>query len=83
MLTVKVRGTTPAGQVALWDTTQPAGEVFMVSGDVAEVALTHAVSTALARGFLVVADPPPAPEPPIIATPEPTAKPAKPAERKR
>lgn len=80
MLTVKVRGTTPAGQVALWDTTQPAGEVFMVSGDVAEVALTHAVSTAMARGFLAVVE---ESAPPVIATPEPTAKPAKPAERKR
>lgn len=54
MPTVTVRGSTPPGLVALWDTTQPAGEVYLVSGDVAEVELTLAVSSALARGALVV-----------------------------
>lgn len=75
MLTVTVRGTTPAGQVALWDTTQPAGEVFLVSGETAQVALTSAVNLALSRGFLaIVEEPPPAPAP-EIAQPEPS-KPA-------
>lgn len=54
MATVTVRGSTPPGLVALWDTTQPAGEVYLVSGDVAEVELTLAVSSALARGALVL-----------------------------
>lgn len=57
MATVTVRGSTPPGLVALWDTTQPAGEVYLVSGDVAEVELTLAVSSALARGALVVVTP--------------------------
>ncbi len=57
MATVTVRGSTPAGQVALWDTTQPAGEVYLVSGDVAEVELTLAVSSALARGALKLVEP--------------------------
>jgi len=54
MPTVKVRGATPPGLVALWDTTQPAGEVYLVSGDVAEVELTLTVSSALARGALAL-----------------------------
>lgn len=54
MPTVTVRGATPPGLVALWDTTQPAGEVYLVSGDVAEVELTLTVSSALARGALVL-----------------------------
>ena len=71
-VTVRVRGATPAGQVALWDTTQPAGEVFLVGGDVAEVALTNAVSAALARGALaLVEEAAPAPEPEVT----PAAKP--------
>lgn len=73
MATVTVRGSTPPGLVALWDTTQPAGEVYLVSGDVAEVELTLAVSSALARGALVVVTPvtgdsasePPAPAAPV------------------
>ena len=56
MATVTVRGSTPPGLVALWDTTQPAGEVYLVSGDVAEVELTLAVSSALARGALKLVD---------------------------
>lgn len=73
---VRVRGATPAGLVALWDTTQPAGEVFLVGGDVAEVVLTNAVSAALARGALaLVEEDAPAPEP--EAVPAPVAKPAK------
>jgi hypothetical protein len=80
MLTVTVRGTTPAGQVALWDTTQPAGEVFLVSGETAKVALTRAVSDALTRGFLAIVEEPPAPAPePEIAH----AEPSKPAKRGR
>lgn len=57
MATVTVRGSTPPGLVALWDTTQPAGEVYLVSGDVAEVELTLAVSSALARGALKLVEP--------------------------
>lgn len=79
MLTVTVRGTTPAGQVALWDTTQPAGEVFLVSGETAQVALTPAVSLALTRGFVAIVEelaPPPVPEPEIAH-----AEPSKPAKR--
>lgn len=58
MPTVTVRGATPAGLVALWDTTQPAGEVYLVSGDVARVELTLTVSSALARGALVLVEAP-------------------------
>lgn len=78
MLTVTVRGTTPAGQVALWDTTQPAGEVFLIAGETAQVTLTPAVNLALSRGFLaIVEEPAPTPVPePEIAQPEPS-KPAK------
>ena len=64
MATVTVRGSTPPGLVALWDTTQPAGEVYLVSGDVAEVELTMVVSSALARGALKLVEP---------AGPEPNA----------
>ena len=73
MPTVTVRGATPAGLVALWDTTQPAGELFLVSGDVARVELTLAVSSALARGALVLVPEPvtgdSASEAPAPATP--------------
>lgn len=69
MPTVMVRGSTPPGLVALWDTTQPAGEVYLVSGDVAEVELTLAVSSALARGALTLVEP-------VGSTGSPTAKPA-------
>lgn len=68
MATVTVRGSTPPGLVALWDTTQPAGEVYLVSGDVAEVELTLAVSSALARGALVL----------VGSTGSPTAEPVEP-----
>lgn len=78
MATVTVRGSTPPGLVALWDTTQPAGEVYLVSGDVAEVELTLAVSSALARGALVVVTPvtgDSASEPPAPVVPAETPAP--------
>lgn len=78
MATVTVRGSTPPGLVALWDTTQPAGEVYLVSGDVAEVELTLAVSSALARGALAVVTPvtgDSASEPPAPAAPAETPAP--------
>ena len=63
---VTVRATSKPGLVAIWEVNpaHPAGELWMVAGDVRTVALTPGVTAALNRGdlTLVEAEPVPAPE---------------------